>query len=83
MVAVLLYVEDVVLLCKSGVGLQKLLSKLYEFCTLASLEVNLSKTKIMIFSHNKRKLNQEAFYLDKDPIEINHEYEYLGIDYRN
>ena len=34
----------------------------------------------MIFGHNKRKLNQEAFYLDKDPIEITHEYKYLGID---
>ena len=35
----------------------------------------------MISSSNKRKLNQEAFYLDKDPFEITHEYEYLGIDF--
>ena len=41
----------------------------------------LSKTKIMIFGRNKRKLNQEAFYLDKDQIEITHEYKYLGIDF--
>ena len=45
------------------------------------LKVNLSKTKIMIFDRNKRKLNQEAIYLDKDRIEINHEYKYLGIDF--
>ena len=35
----------------------------------------------MIFGCNKRKLNQEAFYLDKDHIEITHEYQYLGIDF--
>ena len=77
-----LYVDDdVVLLSKSRAGLQELLNKLYEFSTSSSLEINLSKTKIMIFGHNKRKSNQEAFYLDKDPIEITHEYKYLGIDF--
>ena len=73
--------DDVVLLSNSRAGLQEFLNKLYEFSTTSSLEVNLSKTKIMIFSYNKRKLNQEAFYLDKDPIEITHEYKYLGIDF--
>ena len=33
----------------------------------------------MIFGRNKRKLNQKAVYLDKDHIEITHEYKYLGI----
>jgi hypothetical protein len=36
----------------------------------------------MIFS-NKRKLNQEAFHLDKDQIEITHEYKYLGIEFHS
>ena len=31
----------------------------------------------MLFGRNQRKLNQEAFYLDKDHIEITHEYKYL------
>ena len=42
------------------------------FALLLALE--LSKSFIMIFGHNKRKLNQEVFYLDKDQIEITHEY---------
>ena len=37
----------------------------------------------MIFGHNKRKLNQEAFYLDKEQIEITDEYKYLGIDFHS
>ena len=35
----------------------------------------------MIFDRNKRKSNQEAFYLDKDQIEITHEYKYIGIEF--
>ena len=35
----------------------------------------------MIFGYNKRKINEEAFYVDNDPIEIIHEYKYLGIDF--
>ena len=34
----------------------------------------------MIFDCHKRKLNKKAFYLDKDPIEISHEYIYTRID---
>ena len=66
MVAILLYVDDVVLLSRLGANLQRLVNKLYDFFTFSILEVNLAKTKIMIFSHNRRKINQEAFYLDKD-----------------
>ena len=81
MVAILLYVDDVVLLSRSCICLQQLLTSYMRFCTPSSLEVKLAKTKIMIFGRNKRKLNQEAFYLDKDQIEITHEYKYLGIDF--
>ena len=35
----------------------------------------------MIFGRNKRKLDQEAFYLDKNQIKIIHEYKYLRIDF--
>ena len=41
----------------------------------------LPKTKIMVFDHNKRKLNQETYYLGEDQIEMSHEYKYLGIDF--
>jgi hypothetical protein len=37
--------------------------------------------KTMIFGPNKGKLNQEAFYLDKDSFEMSHIYKYLGIVY--
>ena len=52
----------------------KTFNKLCDFGTYSSLDVNLSKIKIMIFSHDKRKLNQETFYLRKDQIEITHDH---------
>ena len=80
-VAIVLWATNVVLLPESRASLQRLLNKLHKLCTSSSLGVNLSKTKIMIFDHNKRKLNQEAYYLDKEQIEITHEYKYLGIGF--
>ena len=62
------------------IKLTKTFEQLYKFCTFSSLDVNLSKTKIMIFGRNKKKLNQEVFHLGKDQIEITHEYNYLGVD---
>ena len=59
----------------------KILNKLNEFCTSSSFEVNPSKTKFMIFGHNKRKLNQEAFHPNKDQIEITHKRKNLGINF--
>ena len=81
MIFILLYADNVVLLSKSGACLQRLMNKLYELCNSSSLEVNLSKTKSMIFGVNKRKLNLEAFYLDRDQIEITQEYKYFGIEF--
>jgi hypothetical protein len=71
-IVVILYANDVILFGLSA-SLQMLLNKMYEFCTLSSLEVNLAKIEIMIFGCNNRKLTQEAFDLDKDQIEITHE----------
>jgi hypothetical protein len=57
----------------------RLLNKVHEICTPSSLEVKLSKTKIMIFGLNKRESSQEAFYLDKDQIETTHENKYIRL----
>ena len=62
-----------VLLSRLNAGLQRHLNMLYEFFASSSLEVNLAKIKIMLFGRNKRKLHQEAFYIDNDQIEITHE----------
>ena len=78
-VVILLYVDNIVMLSTARAGLQTLY-KLHEFCTSSSLHGNLFKARFMVFGHNKRKLNQEAFYVVIDQIEITHECKYVGID---
>ena len=80
-VGILFNGDDVVLYSGSCTSLQRLLNKPYEFCIVSSLEVNLPKTKIIIYGCNKRKLKQKAFYIDKGSIEITNEYKYLGIEF--
>lgn len=69
-IAVLLNANDVDMLCKPSTWLQRLMNKLNKFCTFSSLDVNLSKTKIMICDRNIRKLNQEVYI-----------HKYIEIDY--
>ena len=45
----LLYADDAVLFSKSPVHLQEMLNKLHEYSQTWGLQVNTSKTKIMIF----------------------------------
>ena len=53
-IKLLLYADDIVLISKSAHGLQMRLYALEHFCRVVGMQVNTSKTKIMIFS-NKRK----------------------------
>ena len=46
----LLYADDVILLSQNEVGLQKCLKKLKSYCADWCLEVNLDKTKILVFN---------------------------------
>ena len=53
-IKLLLYADDIVLISKLAHGLQMHLYALEHFCRAVGMQVNTSKTKIMIFS-NKRK----------------------------
>lgn len=67
------------MLSKSKFGLQKCLDGLQDWCNKWLMEVNIKKTKIMIFQKRKNKNNQPSFTLNNENIEITNEYCYLGI----
>ena len=50
---VLMYADDTVLFSDNSYDLQKSLKKFQEYCTLWKLNVNISKTKIVIFGRGK------------------------------
>ena len=54
-IRLLLYADDLILIAKTAQGLREHLKNLETFCTEVGMEVNTSKTKIMVFSLRKRK----------------------------
>ena len=72
---------------KTLISIEVIIFVTYHWMTICilALELILSKTKIMIFGCNKRKLWTRTRKLnqDKDHIETTHEYKYLGIDFHS
>jgi hypothetical protein len=50
----LLYADDTVILAKSAAELQASLNAMYLYCQTWKLQVNISKTKVVIFSRSRR-----------------------------
>jgi hypothetical protein len=76
----LLYADDLVLISTSENGLRTCLSKLEEYCLTWQLELNIKKSKVMIFNSAGRLLCGPGFTFLGKPIEQVKSYCYLGID---
>ena len=76
----LLYADDTILLAESDVELQKALDGLYLYCNKWSLNVNIEKTKVIIFSKGKiRKYN--PFKFGSNVVDVVEDYVYLGVTF--
>ena len=73
----LMFADDLVILSESPTGLQNCLNKLESYIKKWKLEINLRKTKIMIFQ-NPGKRPEAVFYLGDKQVEVSHSYKYLG-----
>jgi len=81
-IKLLLYANDIVLIFKSAHGLEMHLYALEHFCRAVGMQVNTSKTRIMIFS-NKGKQSQHTFFFEDNILEEVNEYNYHRIDFNN
>lgn len=61
-------------------GLRENLKALEHFCQEVGMQVNINKTKIMIFSLS-RKDKPSTFLFEGSPLEIVKDYKYLGIEF--
>ena len=77
-VQLLLFADDLVLLADSSKGLQDSLYRLTEFCKTWKLNINTTKTKVVIFSR-RRNIHQIPLILDNMELEYVSSYKYLGI----
>ena len=76
----LLYADDTIILSQSEKDLQNKLNIFHDYCTKWRLNVNVDKTKIMIFG--KRNTSCYRFVYDNNEIEIVDEFKYLGIFFK-
>lgn len=73
----LLYADDTIVLAESEAELQAALNAVSVYCNDWHLTVNLSKTKIIIFS-NGRITKHRDFTFNGKPVEVVDDYVYLG-----
>ena len=75
---VLLYADDTIKMAESAENLQYALGVFGNYCQIWGLNVNLSKTKIVIFSRRKSRIRHDFKIFEKS-IEVHDFYTYLGV----
>jgi hypothetical protein len=78
-IRLLLYADNLILIAKSTLGLQEHLISLEHFCSTVGMQVNTSKTKVVVFSNKrKQKHNQHKFYFEGNTLDEVADCKYLG-----
>ena len=78
---ILLYADDTVIFAESPDKMQISLNNFQEYCKLWKLDVNVSKTKVMVFSKRKNRQNHR-FVLNDKTLDIVDFFTYLGINFK-
>jgi len=74
----LLFADDIAILAKTPEDLQTSLDLLHTYCSNWSLEVNTTKTKIMVFRKRRDLLRNERWMYNGVAIEVVDSLKYLG-----
>ena len=75
----LLFADDMVIFGDDQYDLQNSLNMLGEYCKRWGLEVNIDKTKVMVFRKRGRVGQNIRFYYDNQTLEIVDNFNYLGV----
>lgn len=78
-VRLLLYADDIVLLADDINIMQEMICNLEKYCLLWNLEVNISKSEMVIFRNGGKLSKLEKFRFNGEPIKVTAEYTYLGV----
>jgi hypothetical protein len=76
----LLYAVDTFILAESAEDLQAALNIFEEYCSEWKLSINVSKTKIVVFSKRKYN-NKKEFLLNNEEAEVKDSYTSLGLQF--
>lgn len=75
------FADDDTLLSESIIGLQRALDRTSEYCKKWLLEVNIEKTKILVFSKGSRPSRKEKWFYNGQELEIVSSFNYLGVQF--
>ena len=78
-VLVLMYADDTVILAESEQGIKNALKTLDNYCREWKLEVNSSKTKVVVFGRGRTHVEGYDFRFNGETVETVIEYKYLGV----
>ena len=73
------YADDVILMSSSVIGLQRMIDDLKKYCMTWDLELNLGKSKIMVFRNGGRPSSKERWFFGNQEIEVVNRFKYLGV----
>jgi hypothetical protein len=74
----LLFADDIVLLSSTPTGLQNQIDNLEKASKFLGLQVNLDKTKVMVFRKGGHLSEGEKWFFEGKQIEVVNNYKYLG-----
>jgi hypothetical protein len=75
-----MYADDVVLLSETSNGLQNCLNKLSAYCKQWGLDINVRKTKMLVFN-NTGRLKSYVFTFNNKVLENDRNYTYLCVNF--
>lgn len=76
---ILAYAADIVLPAASMVELQEMVNCLAQYCHLRNLQIDLKKSKIMVFRNGGKLAKNDRWYLGEKEIEVANEYKYMRV----
>lgn len=79
LISVLLYADDLCILAQTEKGLQRKVTCLADYCRKWKLEINVSKTKTVVFRKPQLRRKVTRCYVGDEAIEQVTGYSYLGI----
>ena len=78
-VSILLYADDMVLIGKTEGEVQNMLNIMYSWCRKWRMNINIAKSNIIHFRHNKAPETKQKFYFGEKEINLSKSYKYLGV----
>ena len=74
----LMYADDLVLFSEIANGLQQMLDCLFEYSQKWGMEVDIEKSKVMVFRNGGKISNANKLYYDRKLVETVDKFSYLG-----